>query len=76
MDPFQWKFNFAIKHLILAGFIDTENGHDLELSKKGRNVDINKFDADRDVRSISEAKFPHHRSKNEVVTEKNRRWSG
>lgn len=23
-----------------------------------------------DVRSISEAKFPHHRSKNEVVTEK------
>lgn len=32
--PFQWKFNFAVKHLILAGFIDTENGHDLELSKK------------------------------------------
>lgn len=49
--------------MILAGFIDTENRHDLELSKKGRNVD-------RDVRSISEAKFPHHRSKNEVVTEK------
>lgn len=68
--PFQWKFNFAVKHLILAGFIDTENGHDLELSKKGRNVDINKFDANKDVRSISEAKFPHHRSKSEVVTEK------
>ena len=68
--PFQWKFNFAVKHLILAGFIDTENGHDLELSKKGRNVDINKFDANKDVRSISEAKFPHHKSKSEVVTEK------
>ena len=68
--PFQWKFNFAVKHLILAGFIDTENGHDLELSKKGRNVDINKFDANKDVRSISEAKFPHHKAKNEVVSEK------
>ena len=68
--PFQWKFNFAVKHLILAGFIDTANGHDLELSKRGRNVDINKFDADKDVRSISEAKFPHHKAKNEVVTEK------
>ncbi len=32
--PFQWKFNFAVKHLILAGFIDTENGHDLELKKR------------------------------------------
>ncbi|WP_407567435.1 restriction endonuclease [Limosilactobacillus fermentum] len=68
--PFQWKFNFAVKHLILAGFIDTENGHDLELSKKGRNVDINKFDANKDVRSISEAKFPHHKAKNEVFIEK------
>ena len=68
--PFQWKFNFAVKHLILAGFINTENGHELELSKKGRNVDINKFDAKKDVRSISEAKFPHHKSKNEVVTDK------
>lgn len=60
--PFQWKFNIAVKNLILAGYIDTENGRDLELSKKGRNVDIDKFDADRDVRSISEDKYPHHSS--------------
>lgn len=64
--PFQWKFNFAVKHLILAGFIETENGRDLELSKKGRNVDINDFDADRDVRSISESKMPHHKMQNKV----------
>ncbi|MEE1989387.1 restriction endonuclease [Limosilactobacillus reuteri] len=64
--PFQWKFNFAVKHLILAGFIDTENGHDLELSKKGRNVDINRFDANKDVRSISEAKMPHHKARNKA----------
>ncbi|GFZ27371.1 restriction endonuclease [Lactobacillus corticis] len=64
--PFQWNFNFAVKHLILAGFIDTENGRDLELSKKGRNVDINNFDADRDVRSISESKMPHRKNKDKV----------
>lgn len=64
--PFQWKFNFAVKHLILAGYIETENGRDLELSKKGRNVDINDFDADRDVRSISESKMPHHKMQNKV----------
>lgn len=59
-QPFRWKFNFAVKHLILAGFIDTENGRDLDLSKKGRNVDIDTFDAEKDVRSISEEKM-HHR---------------
>ena len=64
--PFQWKFNFAVKHLILAGFIETENGRDLELSKKGRNVDINDFDADRDVRSSSESKMPHRKMQNKV----------
>lgn len=64
--PFQWKFNFAVKHLILAGFIETENGRDLELSKKGCNVDINDFDADWDVRSISESKMPHHKMQNKV----------
>ncbi|MEY8441655.1 restriction endonuclease [Lactobacillaceae bacterium 24-114] len=60
--PFHWKFNFAVKHLILAGFIDTDNGHDLELSKKGRTVDIDDFDADRDVRSISESKMLHRKT--------------
>lgn len=60
--PFHWKFNFAVKHLILAGFIDTDNGHDLELSKTGRTVDIDDFDADRDVRSISESKMPHRKA--------------
>lgn len=64
--PFQWKFNFAVKHLILAGFIDTENGHDLELSQKGRNVDIDNFDANKDVRSISENKMPHHKSQSKA----------
>lgn len=69
-QPFRWKFNFAVKHLILAGFIDTENGRDLDLSKKGRNVDIDTFDAEKDVRSISEEKMHHRKQeKNEVAVE-------
>lgn len=66
--PFQWKFNFAVKHLLLAGFITTDNGRDLELSKKGRNVDIDHFDAGRDVRSISEGKMLHRKSQVKVDT--------
>lgn len=80
--PFQWKFNFAVKHLILAGFIDTENGRDLELSKKGRNVEIDKFDVKRDIRFISEGKMPHGRKRNKAgkvsanVSDKNQDDSG
>ncbi|AVK62206.1 restriction endonuclease [Lactobacillus sp. CBA3605] len=67
--PFQWKFNFAVKYLILSGCIDTESGHELELSKKGRNVDLINFDADRDVRSVSASKWPHHKSKVNIETD-------
>ncbi len=68
--PFQWKFNFAVKHLILAGFITDVGHYQLELSKKGRNVNLDTFDAERDVRSISEPKFPHRNaSSKEKVTQ-------
>ena len=50
--PFTYRFNFAVKHLITAGYIVTENNHDLELSEKGRMVDFEKFDLIHDVRSI------------------------
>lgn len=57
--PFQWHFNFAVKHLILAGYIDDLDNYQIALSKKGRTVDLANFDPDRDVRSVSEAKMPH-----------------
>ncbi|MFB9769805.1 restriction endonuclease [Lactiplantibacillus modestisalitolerans] len=60
-QPFAWKLNFAIKHLILAGFINELSGYQLELSKKGRNVDFKTFDADKDVRTISEPLMPHRK---------------
>lgn len=50
--PFRYTLNFAVKYLILAGFITDLGHYQLELSKKGRNVDLNTFDAQKDVRLI------------------------
>lgn len=55
--PFEYDFNFAIKHLILAGFINTDDNRTLELAEKGRSIDLDQFDAFRDVRPLSEPKF-------------------
>lgn len=55
--PFEYDFNFAIKHLILAGFINTDDNRTLELAEKGRSIDLDQFDAFRDVRLLSEPKF-------------------
>lgn len=37
--PFDYRFNFAVKHLITTGFIITEDNRNLELSEKGRTTD-------------------------------------
>lgn len=50
--PFDFRFNFAVKHLINAGFITTENHRDLELTEKGRQIELNSFDPVRDVRVV------------------------
>lgn len=50
--PFDYRFNFAVKHLIDADFIDTEDNRNLELSEKGRTVKLEDFDPIRDVRAV------------------------
>lgn len=50
--PFDYRFNFAVKHLIDADFIDTEDNRNLELSEKGRMVKPEDFDPIRDVRAV------------------------
>lgn len=50
--PFDFRFNFAVKHLISAGFITTEDNRNLELSKKGRTVDFETFNPISDVRLV------------------------
>ena len=55
--PFNFQFNFAVKHLIYANYIISPNRGDIELTEKGRNVDLENFDVDTMVRSISDPLF-------------------
>lgn len=50
--PFDYRFNFTVKHLITAGFIVTGDNHNLELSEKGRATKVEDFDPVRDVRTM------------------------
>src|SRR5699024_6864734 len=52
--PFDFSFNYAIRHLLLAEYIRQPKKDELELTEKGRKVDLDSFDADKDVRVISE----------------------
>ena len=52
--PFDYTMNFAVKYLILVGFINTDDNRTLELSEKGRKIDLDTFDAEKDVRSFLE----------------------
>ena len=52
--PFDYTMNFAVKYLILVGFINTNDNRLLELSEKGRKIDLDTFDAEKDVRSFLE----------------------
>lgn len=67
--PFGYTLNFAVKHLILAGLISTPDNHILSLSEKGRRVDFATFDPEKDVRSISNLKFPHKENKQQMISE-------
>lgn len=52
--PFDYTMNFAVKYLILVGFINTDDNRILELSEKGRKIDLDTFDAAKDVRPFLE----------------------
>ena len=67
--PFAYTSNFAVKYLIATGYIKTDDNHILELSEKGRNVDLARFDAARDVRPFIGKGSAHSKSHKDVVTE-------
>ena len=46
--------NFAIKYLILVNFIQSVDNRILELTEKGRKVDLDTFDPEKDVRPFLE----------------------
>ena len=52
--PFDYQFNFAIKHLLLADFVRYPKRGEVELTEKGRKVNLETFDPLTEVRVISE----------------------
>lgn len=52
-SPFDFTINYAVKYLIMTDYINQEDRL-LELSEKGRNVNLVSFDAAKDVRPIIE----------------------
>ena len=52
--PFYYTMNFAIKYLILVNFIQSADNRILELTEKGRKVDLDTFDPEKDVRPFLE----------------------
>lgn len=63
-SPFAWTLNYAVKYLIMVGYLK-QDGHLLELSEKGRKVDLSTFDGARDVRPVVEKMLAEQReSKN------------
>ncbi|AQS53422.1 Mrr restriction system protein [Jeotgalibaca dankookensis] len=53
--PFDYQFNFAIKHLLLADFVRYPKRGEVELTEKGRKVNLETFDPLTEVRVISES---------------------
>ncbi|MDE1549838.1 Mrr restriction system protein [Jeotgalibaca caeni] len=52
--PFNWQFNFAMKYLKYAEFVTYPKRGTIELTEKGRKVDLSSFDPVEDVRKISQ----------------------
>lgn len=47
---FAFNFNFALKNLLLAEFINRKDKNpEIILTKKGQNVDLEKFDVEKEV---------------------------
>lgn len=61
--PFDIFFNISLKTLELALFVCFPDRGLIELTEKGRNVDLNYFDLDQDVFAISKPKWKAARRK-------------
>ena len=51
--PFDYTLNYAVIYLVRTGYL-AEDGHQVELTEKGRKVDLDTFDPEKDVRPFLE----------------------
>ena len=68
-SPFAWTLNYAVKYLIMTGYL-IQDGRLLELSEKGRNVDLSSFDGALDVRPVVEKMISKQKQNKASVPEK------
>lgn len=64
--PFNYQFNFAIKHLLLADYVRYPRRGEVELTEKGRKVDLETFDPVHDVRIVSQPAMDKESEKTKV----------
>lgn len=64
--PFDYQFNFAMKHLLLAGYVKYIKRTQVEMTEKARQVDVNHFDPQQAVRPISEPLFAEQAKKKQM----------
>lgn len=55
--PFNYQFNFSIKHLVYANYLSIPNRGSIKLTEKGRNTSLINFNSEKLVRTISEPIF-------------------
>lgn len=55
--PFDFRFNFAIKTLMFAGYLTYERAHPIQLTDKGVSADPDSIDFDKDIYAISDPKW-------------------
>ncbi|GEK91236.1 restriction endonuclease [Alkalibacterium kapii] len=72
--PFSYQFNFAVKHLLLADYVRYPRRGEVELTEKGRKVDLETFDPVHDVRIVSQPAMDKNsgktKSKNPLIEAK------
>lgn len=72
--PFSYQFNFAVKHLLLADYVRYPRRGEVELTEKGRKVDLDTFDPVHDVRIVSQPAMDKNsgktKSKNPLIEAK------
>lgn len=68
-SPFEWTLNYAVKYLIMTGYL-TQDGRLLELSEKGRNIDLSSFDGARDVRPVVEKMLAEQKQNKVAISKK------
>ena len=67
--PFDYQFNFAIKHLMLADFVRYPKIGEVELTEKGRKVNLDTFDPLTEVRVLSEPAMKEESEKRKAKKE-------